>query len=114
MARGTSQQAADYCKKDGDYVEFGNNPGYQGRRNDLERAIDTLKTDGLAAVARNHTQVFVKYSRGLRDASLFLQGPYEHVSTRGYWIWGAPGTGKSYCARSFPIVTGKQLQGHLF
>lgn len=101
VARGTSEQAAEYCKKDGDYVEFGNNPGCQGRRNDLERAIETLKTDGLAAVAKHHTAVFVKYSRGLRDASLFLQDPYEHHDVRGYWIWGPPGTGKSHCARSF-------------
>lgn len=101
VARGTSAQAADYCKKDGDYVEFGTFPGDQGRRNDLERAIETLKSDGLAAVASQHTAVFVKYSRGLRDASLFLQAPYTHCDVRGYWIWGPPGSGKSHCARTF-------------
>lgn len=99
VARGTSQQAADYCKKDGDYVESGTFPASQGRRNDLEAAIETLKADGLAAVANQHTSVFVKYSRGLRDASLFLQAPYNHDDVRGYWIWGPPGTGKSYAAR---------------
>lgn len=101
VARGTSLQAFDYCKKDGDYVEFGTFPASQGRRNDLEAAIATLKSDGIAAVAREHTGVFIKYSRGIRDASLFLLEPYEHSNVRGYWIWGPPGTGKSYCARQF-------------
>lgn len=100
VARGTSEQAAEYCKKDGNYVEFGTFPGSQGRRNDLERAIETLKADGLAAVAERHTSVFVKYSRGLRDASLFLQAPYSHDDVRGHWIWGPPGSGKSHIARS--------------
>lgn len=99
--KGTSKQASDYCKKDNLYVEKGKLPE-QGKRNDLETAIQLIKggTD-VRRVADQCSEVFVKYGRGLRDLALTLQVPYEHDTVRGLWFVGRPGSGKSAFARTY-------------
>lgn len=99
VAKGNSQQASNYCKKEGDYSEQGI-LSCQGKRNDLSAAVNTLKESGLRAVGELHPEQYVKYGRGFRDLNLVLQESFQHTSTRGLWIWGSPGTGKSHAARS--------------
>lgn len=100
VAKGTSLQASDYCKKDGDYFEFGTPPS-QGKRTDLELVCEKLKSGKkLPDLAYDHPTTFVKYYRGLRELALTLQEPYEHCDVRGIWIYGPPGVGKSRYARS--------------
>lgn len=98
--KGTSLQASEYCKKDGDFVEFGT-PPRPGKRTDIQAACDAIK-DGtpISTIAEEHSDVYVKYGRGLRDLALVIQKPYDHDTVRGLWIYGPPGTGKSHCARS--------------
>jgi len=98
--KGTSLQAADYCKKDGDYVEFGT-PPTPGKRTDLEEACQALK-DGatMADLALSHPTQVVKFGRGLTQLKLLIDKPYQHDSVRGLWYVGAPGTGKSHKARA--------------
>lgn len=42
VARGSNEQASEYCKKDGNFVEFGSLPGGQGSRTDIDRIIEWL------------------------------------------------------------------------
>lgn len=100
-AKGTDKDNQVYCSKDGDFEEFGSLPEEnQGKRTDLKSAIDSLKNGAtLSDVAEEHSEVFVKFGRGLRDLKLILDKPYNHDKVRGIWIWGPPGTGKSHHAR---------------
>lgn len=99
VAKGTSQQASDYCKKEGDWHEQGVVPS-PGMRTDIKHACDLIKAgETLRAVANAVDCVFVKYGRGLRDLKLTLDVPYTNDTVRGEWYWGLPGTGKSHKAR---------------
>lgn len=98
--KGTSLQASDYCKKDGDYVEFGI-PPIPGQRTDLTAATNLISSGAsMQEVASQCPETFVKFGRGLRDLALTLTKPYNHPQTRGLWIHGPPGTGKSHSARN--------------
>jgi len=98
--KGTHAQASDYCKKEGDYVEIGD-PPVQGKRNDLEEVAEKLKSGvGTTTIAQENTVTYIRYYRGIEQTALKLQTSYEHTSVRGIWIWGPPGTGKSWTVRS--------------
>lgn len=98
--RGTAQQAADYCKKEDDYEEFGSLKNNQGKRTDLESACDDIKNGKtIAEVAVKHSPTFVKYVRGLNALALITQPKYTHGVERGVWFYGKPRTGKSSTAR---------------
>lgn len=99
IAQGNEQQNFDYCSKQGDYEEFGRR-SIQGKRSDLDTAIDLLKEGGIKRVIEECPREYVKFHRGLEQLEYRLNNtPYEHPDVRGIWIHGPPGTGKSHTAR---------------
>lgn len=77
-------------------VLFNHDNTNQGKRSDLELAIDTLQERGVAAVAEDHPVEFVKYSKGL---TALWTASFSHREHRNpptvYWLYGASGTGKT-------------------
>lgn len=63
-------QAIAYCKKDGDYVEFGIQPGGQGNRTDLvafRAAVESGAVKTMKDAREKHPEVAARYSRFCMD-----------------------------------------------
>lgn len=68
--RGTPEQASSYCKKDGDYVEFGTLPQSQGHRADWDSFRDWVLELGRVPndleVAGRFPSLYARYSNACR------------------------------------------------
>lgn len=95
----TNQQAADYCKKDDDYVEHGILKS-QGHRSDLDVVADKIKQGvSMQDVAIDHSSTYIRNYRGIAAFKSLLTQDYTPDTVRGIWYVGSPGTGKSRKAR---------------
>lgn len=98
-ANGTSLQASDYCKKEGDYTELGDAPT-PGKRSDLAKLADAVKEGAtMLEVADIDPATYIRNYRGIANYKALQQKDYTHDDVRGVWYWGPPGTGKSHTAR---------------
>lgn len=100
--RGTAQEAADYCKKDGDYIEQGE-ISRQGRRTDISQAADMILSGAkMKEVAIENPAVYIKYHKGLHAFKAIIQDertePPEVIV-----LVGKTGTGKSRQAREMTV-----------
>lgn len=95
VSRGTSSEASDYCKKDGDYFESGACGGHQGHRSDLDQAVELISSGAtVVAVAQACPAVFVRYHRGL-ERLVEIHRSSRNWVTQVLWRYGETGTGKS-------------------
>lgn len=95
--RGTAAQAANYCKKDGDYEEMGkiSNPG---KRTDLHKFVDDVKENpdiNTRDIIEKHTAIMAKYPKFVDVVRSTYQELKDLTVFDNLWIWGPPGVGKS-------------------
>lgn len=104
IARGTPQQASDYCKKDGDFVEVGDLPMSQaaaggiGNKKRWDNALLAAQEgrfddiDAQIRITHHRTLKMIRSDHLLAQPQ--LQGELENL-----WFHGPPGSGKSRKAR---------------
>jgi len=110
IMRGTPKQAADYCKKGGDFWEHGTVPS-QGARTDWDAALNDLREYSSPIHAIDQQPHLATCIRALeRYQQLSLRSTHRELKV--YVIVGEPGTGKSRWAwDNFPELYSKP-EGH--
>lgn len=105
-ARGTPQQAADYCKKDGIYLEFGElgttpqDAGGAANARMWELTRDAAKQGRFDDIP---AKILIQHYSALRRIRQdYQQAPPDADAVCGLWYYGPPMTGKSTAARAVP------------
>ncbi|QNG41149.1 replication-associated protein [Antarctic virus 5_I_KPSTAsw018Ch] len=91
--RGNNKQAIDYCKKDGDFKEWGSAPQNANQKEKWGAIIKLAEEGKMEEIKEEYPRIYLQYYEKLKSlaepSSLILE------TLNHEWWYGATGTGKS-------------------
>jgi len=100
IMRGNIVEASDYCKKDGEFEEFGLMPEIDNGANEKKRWSDAIAACKAGNLDDVPDDIRLKYYRTCKEiAKDFMVKAVDCDGVTGVWIYGPSGTGKSRLAR---------------
>jgi len=95
IRRGTQKQAIDYCKKEKNFLEWGNPTNEQGKRNDLISLCDDIKSGKKKKdIIDEYPSLYVKNCNGV-DKLLDFYIENRKDAPTFIWLFGKAGVGKT-------------------
>lgn len=99
----------DYCKKGGDFVEFGDPPktaqasgraGGQKKQESWKVIVQKAKDGKFGWIEKHHPKIFTAHYRTFKQLHKdYGAMPKDEEEVTGVWIYGPAGAGKSHYAR---------------
>lgn len=108
--KGTAKQAADYCKKDGNFSEHGELPVTSAERTKemWKATIEHAEAGELDAIKEKYPAIYLRYIEKLRSLCRPAVSILPQLDNE--WWYGPTGTGKSRKLwRDFPVHYAKAL-----
>ena len=98
--RGTVDQAVEYCKKEGDFEEFGNKPMSQKEKGESEknrwkRVLEAAQSGDTKWIEENEPRLWCLHEEKLKAKKKLKTEVLDYVDTPHEWWCGPTGTGKS-------------------
>ncbi|GIY51557.1 replication-associated protein [Caerostris darwini] len=107
VSRGTCQEAADYCKKDGNYKEFGRLPTIKQSSNPFKDVLNAAERGEISTIKEEYPALYLRYKTNILSSVKFRIN--ELNGSCGVWICGPPRCGKDSSVRSLESVYMKNL-----
>lgn len=106
-SRGTPEEAAAYCRKDGNFKEFGSLPRTTVGSNKFAAVLVAAENGDISTIKDHHPGIYLRYKTNILSSIKF--DVEELDSSCGVWIAGPPRCGKDASVRKIGNIYNKNL-----